>query len=73
MAVWRQVSAKVLHVEAANSPTLAAIAGDIPLPEFKARFEAFPNWREKIIDGAGHMVHHDQPEQIAALIEGFCA
>jgi pimeloyl-ACP methyl ester carboxylesterase len=72
MAVWRQVRAKVLHIEAANSPTLAHIAGDIPLAEFKARFEAFPNWREKIIDGAGHMVHHDQPEQVAALIEGFC-
>jgi pimeloyl-ACP methyl ester carboxylesterase len=73
MAVWSQVSAKVLHVEAANSPTLAQIAGDIPLNEFKARFQAFPNWREKIIDEAGHMVHHDQPEQVAALIEGFCA
>ena len=60
----------MLHVEAANSPTLAQIAGEIPLDEFKARFQAFPNWREKIIDEAGHMVHHDQPEQVAALIEG---
>ncbi|MEX3852822.1 alpha/beta fold hydrolase [Paraburkholderia sp. BR10923] len=73
MAVWRKVSAKVLHVEAAGSPTLARIAGDVPLDEFKARFHAFADWREKIIDGAGHMVHHDQPEQVAALIEGFCA
>ncbi|CAG4886179.1 alpha/beta fold hydrolase [Paraburkholderia gardini] len=73
MAVWRNVRAKVLHVEAAGSPTLAAIAGETPLGEFKARFRAFPDWREKIIDDAGHMVHHDQPEQVAALIEGFCA
>ncbi|MDE1183945.1 alpha/beta hydrolase [Paraburkholderia sp.] len=73
MAVWSQVQAKVLHIEAAGSPTLASIAGDIPLDEFKARFSAFPNWREKIIDDAGHMVHHDQPEQVAALIDGFCA
>ena len=73
MAVWRKVSAKVLHVEAAHSPTLAALAGDISLDEFKARFQAFADWREKIIDEAGHMVHHDQPEQVAALIEGFCA
>lgn len=73
MAVWRKVSAKVLHVEAANSPTLAQIAGEIPLDEFKARFQAFPNWRAKVIDEAGHMVHHDQPEQVATLIEGFCA
>jgi pimeloyl-ACP methyl ester carboxylesterase len=73
MAIWSQVSAKVLHVEAAGSPTLANIAGEVPLDEFKARFRAFPDWREKIVDDAGHMVHHDQPEQIAALIEGFCA
>ncbi|MBF3728137.1 alpha/beta hydrolase, partial [Burkholderia pseudomallei] len=30
-------------------------------------------WREKRVEDAGHMVHHDQPEQIAALIEAFCA
>ncbi|MGS0892466.1 alpha/beta fold hydrolase [Burkholderia stagnalis] len=73
MAVWAKVRAKVLHVEAVNSPTLAHIAGEIPLPEFKARFDAFPDWREKLVEDAGHMVHHDQPEQIAALIEAFCA
>ncbi|TDN69587.1 alpha/beta hydrolase [Paraburkholderia sp. BL10I2N1] len=73
MAVWRKVTAKVLHVEAAASPTLAQIAGDIPLGEFKARFQAFSDWREEIVDDAGHMVHHDQPAQVAALIEAFCA
>jgi pimeloyl-ACP methyl ester carboxylesterase len=72
MAVWAQVSAPVLHVEAAGSPTLAGIAGEIPLAEFKARFRAFPDWREVIVDDAGHMVHHDQPERIAALIDAFC-
>ncbi|RDU97888.1 alpha/beta fold hydrolase [Trinickia dinghuensis] len=73
MAVWSKVTAKVLHVEAVASPTLAMLAGAIPLDEYKARFEAFPDWREKLIEEAGHMVHHDQPEQVAALIEAFCA
>ncbi|KAF1029459.1 MAG: 2-(acetamidomethylene)succinate hydrolase [Burkholderia plantarii] len=73
MAIWARVSARVLHVEALASPTLAYLAGSIPLDEFKARFTAFADWREKIIEDAGHMVHHDQPEQIAALIEAFCA
>lgn len=73
MAVWSRVSAKVLHVEAVASPTLSMLAGDIPLDEYKARFKAFPDWREKLIEDAGHMVHHDQPEQVAALIEAFCA
>ncbi|RKP50426.1 alpha/beta fold hydrolase [Trinickia fusca] len=73
MATWSRVQAKVLHVEAVASPTLAMLAGEIPLAEYKARFRAFPDWREKYIEEAGHMVHHDQPEQVAALIEAFCA
>lgn len=72
-ATWAQVRAKVLHVEAVNSLTLQYFAGDKPVEDFKQRFRAFKDWREKLIEDAGHMVHHDQPEQIAALIEAFCA
>ena len=72
MEIWRRVTAPVLHVEAVDSPTLKAIAGDVPIPEFKARFTAFPDFREVLIADAGHMLHHDQPEQVAALIEDFC-
>jgi pimeloyl-ACP methyl ester carboxylesterase len=71
-AIWSQVRAKVLHVEAAGSETLVRLAGEVPIAEFKTRFEAFPDWREHILDDAGHMVHHDQPEIIAQLIEAFC-
>lgn len=73
MAVWARVSAKVLHVEAVDSPTLHALAGDVPIPVFKARFRAFTHWRQETIADAGHMLHHDQPEQVAALIDAFCA
>ncbi|WP_250451830.1 alpha/beta hydrolase [Caballeronia sp. ATUFL_M2_KS44] len=72
-AVWSRVQAKVLHVEAEASPTLARFAADMPIAEFKARFSAFADWREEIVSGAGHMIHHDQPERVAALIESFCA
>ncbi|SAK40435.1 alpha/beta fold hydrolase [Caballeronia ptereochthonis] len=72
-ASWSRVQAPVLHVEAKDSPTLAAFAGQMPVAEFKTRFAAFPDWREEIVDDAGHMIHHDQPERIAALIESFCA
>jgi pimeloyl-ACP methyl ester carboxylesterase len=73
MAVWSQVRAKVLHVEAAQSQTLTMFAGNLPVDEFKTRFAAFPDWREAIVGDAGHMLHHDQPEQVAALIADFCA
>jgi len=73
MAVWSRVQAKVLHVEAEASPTLARFAGDMPIAEFKTRFAAFRDWREDVVSGAGHMIHHDQPERVAELIESFCA
>jgi pimeloyl-ACP methyl ester carboxylesterase len=72
-AAWARVTAPVLHVEAKDSPTLATFAGQTPVAEFKTRFAAFSDWREEIVDGAGHMIHHDQPERVAALIESFCA
>ena len=70
-AVWAAVEAPVLHVEAEDSPTLRWIAGDEPLPVFRARFAAFRDWRSETIADAGHMLHHDQPERVAELIEAF--
>jgi pimeloyl-ACP methyl ester carboxylesterase len=72
-AVWAQVTAPVLHVEARDSATLAHIANGQDIAAFKERFSAFPDFREVVLDDAGHMVHHDQPERIAELIETFCA
>ena len=72
MATWAQVRAKVLHVEAVNSPTLAHIAGDIRCRNSRRASTRSPTGA-KLVEDAGHMVHHDQPEQIAALIEAFCA
>jgi len=73
MAVWSQVTAPVLHVEAAQSEALANIAGKQPIAEFKERFRAFRDFREVIVPDAGHMLHHDQPEIVARLIEEFLA
>ncbi len=73
MATWARIQARVLHVEAVDSPTLRHLAGNIPLDQYRERFAAFPDWRQVEVEEAGHMVHHDQPEQIAALIEAFCA
>jgi len=72
-AAWARVTAPVLHVEAKDSLTLAALAGQTPVAEFKTRFAALADWREEIVDGAGHMIHHDQPARVASLIDAFCA
>ena len=37
----------------------------------KRRFAHIPNGRLVTIAGAGHMLHHDQPEAVAAAMEEF--
>jgi pimeloyl-ACP methyl ester carboxylesterase len=39
--------------------------------EFKQRIAAVPNITHAVIEDAGHMLHHDQPEVLARLMEEF--
>jgi pimeloyl-ACP methyl ester carboxylesterase len=73
MEVWRQVTAPVLHVEAKDSETLRGLAErqKQTVDEFKTRFRAFRDFREAVVPDAGHMIHHDQPELVARLVEDF--
>ena len=41
------------------------------LDEFKQRIAAIPNITHAVVEDAGHMLHHDQPEVLAELIEQF--
>jgi pimeloyl-ACP methyl ester carboxylesterase len=68
-ACWQEVRAPVLWVEAAQSDTLKRMKLD---PHDQAeRRNAFRNLRHATVGAAGHMLHHDQPEAVAALIEDF--
>jgi pimeloyl-ACP methyl ester carboxylesterase len=39
--------------------------------DFDARMGAYPDLQIEHVEEAGHNVHHDQPERLAALIEAF--
>jgi pimeloyl-ACP methyl ester carboxylesterase len=41
------------------------------LTEFMQRIAAVPNITHAVIKDAGHMLHHDQPDQLAQRIEEF--
>ena len=71
MACLRAITAPVLWVEGAESdlPGRARISPEA-LAERKA---CIKNLREAVIPGAGHMIHHDQPERLAQLLEEFLA
>lgn len=70
-ACWERVTAPVLWVDAAESDTLKRMG--LSADEHAARRAAFRDLRYVTVADAGHMMHHDQPEKVAQLIEGFLA
>src|SRR4051812_35397903 len=68
-ACWERASAPVLWVDASESETRTRMR--LSDEEMVERRAAFKNLTYKTVLDAGHMLHHDQPEQVAALIEGF--
>ena len=68
-ACWAQVAAPVLWVDAAESQALKRIG--LSAEQYAERRAAFRTLRYVTVQNAGHMLHHDQPEQVASLIEEF--
>lgn len=72
MALWRQVSAPVLWVTAADSYVFKQLFS-LDSPEYRERIACFRDIREAVVDDAGHNMHHDQPQRVARLVEDFLA
>jgi pimeloyl-ACP methyl ester carboxylesterase len=68
-ACWRKVSAPALWVEGAESETLRLLR--IDEPAYEARKRCFAKLTTHTLADAGHMVHHDQPEALARIVEDF--
>ncbi len=68
-ACWRRVTARVLWVEGEGSQVLERfrLAGT----ELEERKRCFANLVARTLPDAGHMLHHDQPEALARLVEEF--
>lgn len=70
MACWRRIEAPVLWVEGSTSDYRAALTRSDGEADLATRKACFRTLRCATLDG-GHMLHHDQPEQLADLIAGF--
>ena len=74
MACWARIAAPTLYVEASDTDMWRWMG-----PKEEARIEidrriaTIPNVTSRMMDKAGHMLHHDQPEMLAAIIEDFLA
>jgi pimeloyl-ACP methyl ester carboxylesterase len=73
LAIYRQISMPALMVEAADDSLELWWKGKYTLTQHRERLKAVPQVEITKIEDAGHMLHHDQPEIVAALIERFIA
>ena len=69
MAVWSESTAPTLWVIGKQTTFRPFLISD----DFEQRKACFKNLEELEIDDAGHMLHHDQPQQVAQIIEDFIA
>jgi len=67
-ACWREIRAPLLFVAGADSDHTRRYAGDASLVGMR---ELIPRFTLVTVANAGHMVHHEQPEALAAAIEQF--
>lgn len=71
-ACWSSITAPVLMI-AGEFALLGVRLGDPAKgrAEIELRTASIPNSTIATVAGAGHMLQHDQPEEVARLIEGF--
>ena len=74
MACWSAITAPVMWVEAADT-TMWQWMGPKPQAriEVDRRLGHLKDVETHMMQDAGHMLHHDQPEQLAQLVETFLA
>ncbi|MFZ6820382.1 alpha/beta fold hydrolase [Undibacterium sp. Ji22W] len=71
---WQNIAAPVLWVEANDTDIWRMIGSkEEARVEIDRRMKFIPNMQTKVVMDAGHMLHHDQPEELAVMIEEFLA
>jgi pimeloyl-ACP methyl ester carboxylesterase len=71
LEIYKAISAPTLAVEASDDSLTQWWQGKYTLAEFHERLKSVPDCRIARVEDAGHMLHHDQPSQLARLIEEF--
>lgn len=73
LALYEAITAPVLSIEAEENQIEKWHGSRYSLAEYHQRLAHAPNARSAQVSDAGHMLHHDQPQAVAALIEAFLA
>ncbi len=70
LALYGAIAAPVLAVEASDD-SLARWGDRYTLTDYHERLRSVRTLQTAKVQDAGHMLHHDQPQQVAKLIEDF--
>ena len=71
LACWAAIQAPLLWVEGALTEVEAFWGKRYPRSDFEARLAVVPRVQRVVLAEAAHMLHHDQPESLAAQVEAF--
>ncbi|MEO5697997.1 MAG: alpha/beta hydrolase [Burkholderiaceae bacterium] len=68
---WKLITAKLLWVEGDQTDTASWWGTRYTKAEFHERLRVVRDVETQLLAPAGHMLHHDQPEALAQLLESF--
>ena len=71
LAAWRLISAPVLWAEGDRTDVAKWWGHRYPRSDFEARLAVVPRVERALLSPCGHMLHHDQPQALAAHLSGF--
>ena len=71
LSLYKRITAPTLAIEASDNSLEFWWKGKYTLAEYHERIKTVPHVEIARIEDAGHMLHHDQPQALSALIERF--
>jgi pimeloyl-ACP methyl ester carboxylesterase len=71
LEIYKSIAAPTLSVQSSDNSLAEWWKGKYTLAEYYERIKSVPDVRCVTVQDAGHMVHHDQPEALARLLEEF--
>jgi pimeloyl-ACP methyl ester carboxylesterase len=71
LAIYRNIAAPTLMVEASDDSMTAWWRGQFTLAQHHQRLKSVAQVEIVTVPNCGHMLHHDQPQAVAGLIERF--
>lgn len=71
LACWQRIEAPVLWIEGSDEQLTRFWGGRYSREDFDSRLAVVPRLEREVLADAGHMLHHDQPEALAARLSAF--